>query len=177
MSTSVSYLTKRLKAVGRFVLLEAAQRGELSYYCAAEAAELVTRRAVLGNGSPNQAKKRAWAVMKAEGRGPRFAPKSGPTPPTPARTDAHPKFSQEPAKQQFSPETRGIIARLVDLGRADLVIAVTERRISPFQAARIAERGGQRRAVVEEKKAERVKTEAKKEAHAPPRIDVRALVG
>jgi len=65
----------------------------------------------------------------------------------------------------------------VDLGRADLVIAVTERRISPFQAARIAERGGQRRAVVEEKKAERVKTEAKKEAHAPPRIDVRALVG
>src|SRR5262249_42169590 len=67
VSTSVAYLRKRLAAVGAYDLLAAAERGELSYYCAAEAAGLVTRRAVIGNGSPNQAKKRAWLVMKVEG--------------------------------------------------------------------------------------------------------------
>jgi hypothetical protein len=41
----------------------------------------------------------------------------------------------------FSQETRTIIERLVSLGRADLVVLVAERRISPEAAGRIAERG------------------------------------
>jgi hypothetical protein len=63
---------------------------------------------------------------------------------------------------------------LVDAGRADLVIAVTERRISPFQAARIADRApsrGVRRTVVSE-------SDQKMEPAKPAaRIDPRALIG
>jgi hypothetical protein len=64
MSTSVAYLRKRLADIGRHDLLEACERGEVSTYAAAEDAGLVTRRPIEGNGSPNQAKKRAWDLAR-----------------------------------------------------------------------------------------------------------------
>ena len=193
LSTSVAYLRKRLADIGRHDLLLAAENGEISTYCAAEAAGLITRKAVTGNGSPNQAKKRAWAVMKVEERAAPLAPKPEPQPVAPA-----------PAQPKFSQETRDTIARLVELGRADLVLAVTERRISPFQAARIADRGtsvsgkgssssrshstkAERRDVSQnvtqadtkrvtkaERRADREQEPAKIK---PARLDVRALIG
>jgi hypothetical protein len=66
-----------------------------------------------------------------------LAPKPAPRP--------EPEISPKPASPKFSQDSRDIIARLVEAGRTDLVIAVTERRISPFQAARIADRGRGRR--------------------------------
>ena len=83
----------------------------------------------MGTGSENQAKKRAWAIIK-ETRGQPLVPKPKP----------------EPAPPKFSQETRDIIARLVSLGRADLICAVLERKISPSAAARIAAARGERRA-------------------------------
>jgi hypothetical protein len=68
MSTSVAYLTKRLRAIGRDDLVLGAERGEYSYLAAAEWCGLVTRRPATGNGSQNAAKRRAWALMKAERR-------------------------------------------------------------------------------------------------------------
>src|SRR5262249_4559680 len=64
MSTSVAYLRKRLADVGRQDLLDAAERGEISTYAAAEEAGLVRRPEIQGNGSPNQAKTRAWALAR-----------------------------------------------------------------------------------------------------------------
>src|SRR5262249_40028245 len=136
MSTSVAYLRKRLADVGRQDLLDAAEAGLISTYAAAEEAGLVTRREVLGTGSPNQTKKRLWALSRIARGVPPLPPKPEPAEPAISPSLAHPKFSQT---------TRDVIERLVVAGRSDLVIAVTERRISPFQAARIAERGGSRR--------------------------------
>jgi len=62
MSTSVSYLRKRLADIGRTDLLNAAERGEVSFYAASEAAGLIRRRAVQGNGSPNAAKRRQFRI-------------------------------------------------------------------------------------------------------------------
>jgi hypothetical protein len=64
VSTSVAYLRKRLADIGRYDLLEACERGEVSTYACAEEAGLVTRRPIEGNGSPNQAKKRAWDLAR-----------------------------------------------------------------------------------------------------------------
>jgi hypothetical protein len=64
MSTSIAYLRQRLIAVGRHDLLEAAEAREISFYAAAEAAGLVTRRETLGTGSPNQGKRRAFAIAR-----------------------------------------------------------------------------------------------------------------
>jgi hypothetical protein len=168
MSTSVAYLRKRLAAIGRHDLLAAAEAGQISTLCAAEEAGLVrtARSRVTGNGSENQAKRRAWAIARITRQAAPLGPKPDPQP--------APEIGPEPARPKLSQETRDIIARLVEAGRADLVIAVAERRISPFQAARIADRGGHRRTVPEEK-AESVEPEAKKKP--PPRIDVRALIG
>src|SRR5262249_43126706 len=94
-----------------------------------------------------------------------------------------PEFSPQPAQPMFSQETRDVIARLVAAGRVDLVIAVTERRISPFQAARIADRGERRRTVSkDEQKAEQVEPKAKKKPVEPEvkkkraSLDPRALI-
>jgi hypothetical protein len=149
VSTSVAYLRKRLADIGRYDLLHAAERGEVSFFAAAEAADLVRRKEVLGTGSENQAKKRAWAI----GRITRQAP---PLPPKPELMPA-PEFSPKPAHPKFSQETRDTIERLVDLGRADLVIAIVERRLSPFAAARIA-RGGRRRTVSDHDRADATET-------------------
>jgi len=136
MSTSVSYLKKRLADIGRHDLLQAAEAGLVSHFAAAEEAGLITRREVLGTGSANQARKRAYALMRITGKSPLRPLKPEPKPESEiSPAPAHPKFSQ----------TRDIIARLVDLGRADLVVAIVERRLSPFAAARIAR--GRRRAV------------------------------
>jgi hypothetical protein len=168
MSTSVAYLRKRLADIGRHDLLEAAERGEVSTFAAAEEAGLVTRREVTGNGSPNQAKKRAWALARITRQALPLAPKP------------EPEFCLKPAPPKFSQATRDIIARLVEAGRADLVIAVTERRISPFAAARIADRGERRRVAPSprgEKKTEQQVEPEKPEAKKRPALDVRALIG
>ena len=180
MSTSRAYLAKRLKAIGRDDLLAAAERGEVTLHSAALWAGLITQQRVPeGNGSQNVSKRKAWALMRAERQGSLLGPKPEP--------QLAPENRPAPSAPKFSQETRDTIARLVDLGRADLVIAVTERRISPFQAARIADRGERtesqkqpsnrslKRGTISEgeQKARQAELEAKK----PPRPDVRALIG
>jgi hypothetical protein len=192
MSTSVAYLRKRLTDIGRLDLLAAAERGEVSFFAASEAAGLIRRKEVLGTGSGNQARRRMWALARATGQAPRLPP------------EPKPEIGSTPAPPRFSQETRDIIARLVEFGRADLVVLVAERRISPFQAARIADRGGGRRRplpespetsaapvhaseltapTAESPKSDEPATgttrkrEASKAPNPAPRIDVRALVG
>ena len=63
--TSVQYLTDRLRRAGRFDLLRAVERKEVSAYAAAVAAGFVTRRPTTGGGSPNAAKRRAFALRRA----------------------------------------------------------------------------------------------------------------
>jgi hypothetical protein len=161
MSTSVAYLRKRLNDIGRYDLLAAVAAGELSTFAAAEAAGLIHQRTrVLGTGSGNQARRRHWVVLRATGQAPPLAPKPEPQP-------------EIGPVSPLSQEIRDIVTKLVAADRADLIIAVAERRLTPFQAAQIADRDGQRH-TIPEKKAEQVKPEAKKEA--PPRIDVRCLI-
>jgi hypothetical protein len=170
VSTSVAYLRKRLADIGRHDLLEACESGLVSTYACAEEAGLVKRPEPLGTGSPNAAKKRAWALMRITGKSPLRPLKPEPRP--------EPEISPKPAPPKFSQETRDIIERLVAAGRADLVLAVVERRISPFQAARIADRGERRRTVsAHVDKVEKV--ERVEEAPKPkkPALDVRALIG
>ena len=90
MSTSVAYLRKRLADIGRYDLLDAADRGLVSVYACAEEAGLVTRPEVQGNGSPNAAKRRAWSLMRVTGKSPLTA-----KPEAEFSQSAHPKFSQE----------------------------------------------------------------------------------
>src|SRR5262249_55844682 len=103
MSTSKSYLVKRLHDIGRHDLLAAVAAGELSTYAAAEAAGLIKRPAVSGRGSQNQQKTRYWAVLRATGE----------APPLPPKSKREPAMLPAPA-QKFSQETRDIIARLVE---------------------------------------------------------------
>src|SRR5262249_57230368 len=97
MSTTVAYLTKRLNDLGRDDLLAAVASGALSTFAAAVEAGLVQRPPVSGNGSENQAKKRAWANMKATGRGPLPSPHPGaPAPkPPPPNSAAPPQVSPQ----------------------------------------------------------------------------------
>jgi hypothetical protein len=74
VSTSVAYLKKRLADIGRYDLLDAAEAGLVSHFAAAEEAGLVRRREVLGNGSPNQAKKRAWTLARVTRQAEPLAP-------------------------------------------------------------------------------------------------------
>src|SRR5262249_6559634 len=115
-----------------------------------------------------QAKERYWAVLRATGKVP-------PLPPNPKR---EPVISPAPAQPKFSQETRDIITRLVEAGRADLVIAITERRLSPFQAVRIAERREHRRPrpAVDDHKPMPAPREEKKPQKAPVVVDVAALI-
>jgi hypothetical protein len=62
VSTSVEHLQKRLRDLERYDLLEAIAQGRVSTYHAAELAGLVRRRPVAGTGSPNAAKRRAFAA-------------------------------------------------------------------------------------------------------------------
>jgi hypothetical protein len=103
MSTSVAYLRKRLAAIGRHDLLAAADAGEISTFAAAEEAGLVKRQPVTGNGSENEAKRRAWALMRIIGKAPPLKPKPEPRP---ARTPAHSRPSQEtPRNGRSAPTT------------------------------------------------------------------------
>jgi hypothetical protein len=96
MSTSVAYLRKRLTDIGRHDLLEAAEAGLVSFFAAAEEAGLINhRRPVLGTGSPNQAKKRAWTLARITRQAPPLASKP-----------AAAKFSQEtPRNGRSAPTT------------------------------------------------------------------------
>jgi hypothetical protein len=162
MSTSVAYLRKRLADIGRHDLLAAVDRGDISAFAAAEAAGLITtaRSRVTGNGSGNQARRRHWAVLRATGQ----------APPLP-HTEPQPAGPVSPLPQEIA----DIVRKLVAADRADLIIAVAERRLTPFQAAAIADRDvpPQRTARAKADKAEKVeKTQPKK-----PAWDVEAMIG
>jgi hypothetical protein len=60
--TSVEYLQDRIRRAGRDDLLEAIARGQISTYHAAELAGIIKRRPIAGTGSPNAAKRRAFAA-------------------------------------------------------------------------------------------------------------------
>ena len=95
MSTSRSYLRKRLIAVGRADLVEAVESGQgILMYHAAEEAGLIRRRPILGSGSPNQTKARLWAMAKITRR--------APVPLEPAQ----PKFSPPPKRDVLDVQTR-----------------------------------------------------------------------
>ena len=95
MSTSRSYLRKRLIAVGRADLVEAVESGQgILMYHAAEEAGLIRRRPILGSGSPNQTKARLWAMAKITRR--------APVPLEPAQ----PRFSPPPKRDVLDVQTR-----------------------------------------------------------------------
>jgi len=79
MSTSISYLRKRLRDIGRFDLLEGAERGDFSFHAASIAAGLIKQPANTGNGSQNRARSTAWALAKASRQS---APLNGSAAPT-----------------------------------------------------------------------------------------------
>jgi hypothetical protein len=76
MSTSISYLRKRLRDIGRVDLLEGAEAGHFSFHAAAIDAGLIKQPAIIGNGSQNASKRTAYAIWKAT----RSSPLNGPTP-------------------------------------------------------------------------------------------------
>jgi hypothetical protein len=78
MSTSISYLRKRLRDIGRLDLLAGAERGDFSFHAAAIDAGLIKQPAIIGNGSQNAAKRTAYAIWKAT----RSSPLDGPMPST-----------------------------------------------------------------------------------------------
>jgi len=95
MSTSRSYLRKRLIAVGRADLVEAVESGQgILMYHAAEEAGLIRRRPILGSGSPNQTKARLWAMAKITRR--------APVPLEPAQ----PRFSPPPKRDVLDVQTQ-----------------------------------------------------------------------
>jgi hypothetical protein len=120
--TSREYLRKRLLAAGRHDLIAAVeQRNELSYYGAAEAAGLVTRRATVGDQDSNQSRRRHFAIARAIGQAPPLEPKSEPA----------------PAQPKFSPEDARLVAELVKADQADVAVGLMEKRISRSEAARL----------------------------------------
>ena len=95
MSTSRSYLRKRLIAVGRADLVAAVENNQgISMYHAAEEAGLIRRRPILGSGSPNQTKARLWAMAKITRR--------APVPLEPAQ----PRFSPPPKRDVLDVQTQ-----------------------------------------------------------------------
>ena len=95
MSTSRSYLRKRLLAIGRADLVEAVESGQgILMYHAAEEAGLIRRRPILGSGSPNQTKARLWAMAKITRR--------APVPLEPAQ----PRFSPPPKRDVLDVQTQ-----------------------------------------------------------------------
>jgi hypothetical protein len=79
MSTSVSYLRKRLRDIGRDDLVAGAEAGHFSFHAAAIDAGLIKQPAIAGNGSPNASKRTAYAIWKATRQSP---PAEGSTPST-----------------------------------------------------------------------------------------------
>jgi len=168
VSTSVVVLRKRLAAIGRHDLLAAADAGQISFFAAGEAAGIVKRSRVTGNGSQNQARRRHWAVLRATGQAP-------PLPPKPEVFDIS-NTRPQPETGPVSPlpaEIRAIVEKLVSLGRADLIISVAEFRLTPHQAEAIADRDVHGRREIKENSPSS-SPEPKKEA---PPIDVRCLIG
>jgi hypothetical protein len=106
-------------------LVEAAENGLISFYAAAEEANLITRRPPLGTGSANMTRTRMWAMAKVTGQAPRLASK-------PDHRPDHP--------QPLPSEIRAIIEKLVAAGRADLICDVAEYKLTPFQAEAIVDR-------------------------------------
>jgi hypothetical protein len=68
--TSISHLRKRLIAVGRRDLLQAAEDGKISIYAAATAAGLRVRRPIAGTGNSSRAKRRQRALERIVSEGP-----------------------------------------------------------------------------------------------------------
>jgi hypothetical protein len=66
--TNREYLISRLRKGGHYSLLAAVMRGDVSAYAAAESVGFVTRKQPTGRGSPNAAKRRAFALRRALGR-------------------------------------------------------------------------------------------------------------
>jgi hypothetical protein len=66
--TSRQYLIGRLRAGQHWALLAAVERGDISAYAAAAECGFLTRKQPTGRGSPNMAKRRAFALRRALGR-------------------------------------------------------------------------------------------------------------
>jgi hypothetical protein len=148
--TSKEYLRKRLLAVGRHDLIAAVEeRNELSYYGAAEAAGLVTRRPTIGGDDSNQSRRRRYAVLRVTGQAPPLEPRPAPA-----------------LQPKLSPEDARLVAQLVKADRADLVLGVMEKRISLSEAAREV-------ASCKRQRAPEAKKETKPEK---PVFDPRALI-
>jgi hypothetical protein len=85
MSTSISYLRKRLRDIGRLDLLEGAEAGHFSFHAAAIDAGLIKQPPNTGNGSQNVARRTAYAIWKTTRQSP---PLNGATAPSaPAMPD------------------------------------------------------------------------------------------
>lgn len=83
MSTSVKYLTKRLRDIGRLDLLAGVERGEFSTHAAAEWAGLINKQPATGSGSQNVARRNAWALHRRTRSGPEPATYNGHVVPMP----------------------------------------------------------------------------------------------
>src|SRR5215831_11321585 len=108
MSTSRAYLAKRLKAIGRHDLVEAAERGEVTLHSAAIWTGLISQQHTAeGNGSQNVSKRKAWALLQAE-----------------RQYEARPEHTQPTSSQEFSPRT---LRKGLKVGpRPDLAAALAE---------------------------------------------------
>jgi hypothetical protein len=62
--TSRDYLIRRLKEVGRTDMVAAIEAGHVSAFACAVEAGLRKRQPIAGTGSPNAAKRRAWAFYR-----------------------------------------------------------------------------------------------------------------
>jgi hypothetical protein len=147
--------------------VEAAESGLISFYAAAEEANLITRAPTLGTGSMNVTRTRMWAMAKVTGQNPLLA--SG------AKDQPEP----QPKPQPLLPEIRAILDKLVSRGRSDLIAAVAEQRMDPYQAEAVADQDERRRALPEKKPKPVKKSEPKKpepEKAPPLRYDVKAMI-
>jgi hypothetical protein len=106
MSTSISYLRKRLRDIGRLDLLEGAEAGHFSFHAAAIDAGLIKQPAIIGNGSQNASKRTAYAIWKAT----KSSPLDGPTPLTaPDMPDLQAALAElEEAQKPAPPRDRGL---------------------------------------------------------------------
>ena len=151
--TSRAYLRGRLLAAGRLDLIAAVEeRNELSYYGAAEAAGLITRRATVGGQDSNQSRRRHWAIARATGQAPALEPQREPEP-----------------VPKFSPEDAHLVAELVKTDQADVAVGLMEKRITRSEAARLL-------ATAKRQRAPEQKREETPEPKKPPPFDPAALI-
>jgi hypothetical protein len=122
MSTSVAYLRKRLKAIGRDDLVAGADAGHFSFHAAAIDAGLIKQPAILGNGSQSAANRTAYALWKTTRQSPPLneAPSAPPMPDLAAalaeweeaqRGDVkpEPELKPEPAPTPTAPDPTRVI--------------------------------------------------------------------